>query len=150
MKGNFILGHGFIYVLLNAFTLVKLKVRQKLIRYSKLSVMYCNLELGFSRELPSYNDTSILLDAIPYEKKSIGEYWIQYFFRSKVLEIREKSTGSNTYQYFFFIRDSFSPSAIHSALPDKVERSGQLGTNNITRHIKGYNQLFITYKITAA
>ena len=78
MKGNFILGDGFIYVLLNAFTLVKLKVRQKLIRYSKLSVMYCNLELGSSRELPSYNDTSILLGAIPYEKKSIGEYWIQY------------------------------------------------------------------------
>ena len=41
---------------------------------------------------------------VPVWKKSIGKYWIQYFFRSKVLEIREKSTGSNTYQYFFFIR----------------------------------------------
>ena len=30
-------------------------------------------------------------------KKSIGKYWIEYFFRDKVLKIREKSTVSITY-----------------------------------------------------
>ena len=40
----------------------------------------------------------------PIWKKNIGKYCIEYFFHDKVLEIREKSTGSNTYQYFFFIQ----------------------------------------------
>ena len=35
---------------------------------------------------------------IPRMIKSIGKYWIEYFFRDKVLEIHEKNTGSNTYQ----------------------------------------------------
>ena len=46
-----------------------------------------------------------ILGVNPVWKKSIGKYWMQYIFRSKVLEIREKSTGSNTYQYFLFIGD---------------------------------------------
>ena len=35
----------------------------------------------------------------------MGKYWIQYFFRDKVLEIREKNSGSNAYQYYFFKQD---------------------------------------------
>ena len=40
-------------------------------------------------------------------KKIIGKYWILYFFRGKVLKIRKIITGSNIYQYFFFIKASF-------------------------------------------
>ena len=43
----------------------------------------------------------------PVWKKSIGKYWIQYFFRSKVLEIREKSTESNTYLPILFFHTGF-------------------------------------------
>ena len=40
----------------------------------------------------------LLARRIPYEKKILD----LILFRDKVLKIREKSTGSNTYQYFFF------------------------------------------------
>ena len=41
---------------------------------------------------------------LPYEKKSIGKYWIQYFFREFSILYREKSIRFNIYQYFFFIQ----------------------------------------------
>ena len=64
-----------------------------------LNIIGVNFKNNFKKfqKLQKISDFSKL----PVWKKSIGEYWIQYFFRSKVLEIREKNTGSNTYQYFF-------------------------------------------------
>ena len=38
----------------------------------------------------------------PYEEKSIGKYWIQYFFREFPILFREKSTRSNICRNFFF------------------------------------------------
>ena len=57
-------------------------------------------------------------------KKSIVKYWIEYFFRSKVLQIREKSTGSNTYQYFFFIRVLLIP-GVKSNVGSFIDASGK-------------------------
>ena len=40
-------------------------------------------------------------------KKNIGKYWTQYFFREFPIFYFQKSIKSNTYQYFFFIREIF-------------------------------------------
>ena len=44
-------------------------------------------------------------DWFPVWKKSIGKYWIQYFFREFPILYREKSIRFNTYEYFFFISE---------------------------------------------
>ena len=88
---------------------------------------------------------------VPVWKKSIGKYWIQYFIRSKVLEIREKSTGSNTYQYFFFIRVQYIDRSICKKLLDLEENRylwifgvAECGLNNSTLRRSVFAQFTVT------
>ena len=47
-----------------------------------------------------------------HENKGIIKNCMLYLLHDKVLEIREKSTGSNTYQYIFFIRGAEAPTVV--------------------------------------
>ena len=57
---------------------------------------YCKNAIYQSKKRPI-----IKVNCRPYEK-SLGKYWIQYFFRKFPILYREKSIRFNTYQYFFF------------------------------------------------